>query len=337
MQIIHQRWFYIPVMIIAMILFAAQACDKGAEKFPEGTVAVVNGEIIMQEEFNAELSMMQKQLPDIDQSDNEKLSEIKRNLLENLIARKVLYQESQKKGIEVDDAIVNERLATIKKRFPKEDSFNEMLGKLHLTEDVLKIQLLKGIAIQKLIDQEVIARIEISDKETKEYYDKNPDLFKQPEKVQARHILIKVETGASEAEKSKALKKIKGIQKELKAGGNFVELAKKYSQCPSSADGGNLGYFARGQMVKSFEDAAFSMQNGEISDIVETTFGYHLIQVEGKTPETISDYKDVTDKLVPYLKQVNAGEEAKKYIEGLKEKAKIERFLSVEVKQDSAE
>jgi len=337
MRIIQQRWFYIPVVIIAMVLFTAQACKKGDAKFPEGTVAVVNGAIITQEDLDTELSMMQKQFAGIDQADNEQLAEIKRDILENLIARKVLYQESQKKGIEVDDETINERLANIKKRFPEEDSFNGMLEEMCLTEDTLKAQLREGIAIQKLIDREVIDRIEISDKEAKDYYDKNPDLFKQPEKIQASHILIKVEPEGDETRKAGAHKEIKKIQRELKMGGDFAELAKKYSQCPSSADGGNLGYFARGQMVKPFEDAAFSLKKGEISDIVETTFGYHLIQAGDRNPETISDYKDVKDKLTPYLKRMKAGAEGEKYIESLKEKAKIERFLSAEEKQGSDE
>jgi peptidyl-prolyl cis-trans isomerase C len=90
-------------------------------------------------------------------------------------------------------------------------------------------------------------------------------------------------------------------------------------------------------MVQPFEDVAFSLKTGETSDVVETRFGYHLIQVGDKQPETISEYKDVKDKLAPYLKRMNAGEEAKKYIESLKKAAKIERFLPVAEKQDKAE
>ncbi|MDO9514904.1 MAG: peptidylprolyl isomerase [Syntrophales bacterium] len=337
MRIIHQRWFYIPVAIIAVTLFAAQACKKGEEKFPEGTVAVVNGALITQAELDTQLSVMQKQFADADQPDNEQLAKIKNELLESLITRKVLYQESQKKGIEVDDVTIDERLENIKKRFPKEDSFRDMLEEMRLTEDTLKVQLREGIAIQNLVEREVVSRIEISDKETKDYYDKNLDLFKQPEKVQARHILIKVEPEGDEAKKAVALKEITKIQGELKKGGDFATLAKKYSQCPSSAEGGDLGYFARGQMVKPFEDAAFSLKKGEISGIVETNFGYHLIQAGDRTPESISDYKDVKDKLTQYLKRAKTGTEAEEYIERLKTKAKIERFLSAEEKQGSDE
>jgi len=314
-----------------------QACKKEEIKYPEGTIAAVNGEAITQKELDMELSMVRQQFDGMDQLDDEQLAKIKEDLLESLVSRKVFYQESQKKGIEVDEATIDERLANMKKQFPKEDDFKNMLEKMNLTEDALKSQLRKGMAIQKLIDREVVSNLKISDKDTKDYYDGHMDLFKQPGKIQASHILVKVEPGADESVKVEALKKIKKIQKEVKAGGDFAELAKKYSDCPSGAKGGDLGYFGRGQMVKPFEEAAFSLNPGEISDITETDFGYHLIKAGDKKPEVITDYKDIKEKLAQYLKQMKTEEEVKKYIESLEKKAKIERFLPEAKKQDSAE
>ena len=336
MRITQEKWFYVPVVIVVIALFAMQACEKGEAKSPEGTIAVVNGAVITQEDLDTELSMAQQQFANQGQPNDEQLSEIKKKLLDGLIARKVLYQESQKKGIEVDDATIDERLANMKKQFPKEDDFKGMLEKMHLTEDALKSQVHKGMVIQKLIDKEAIGNLEISDKDTKDYYDGHMDLFKQPGKIQASHILVKVEPGVDESVKAEALKKIKKIQKELRENGDFAELAKKYSDCPSSAKGGDLGYFGRGQMVKSFEETAFSLKTGEISDVTETNFGYHLIKAGDRKPEVIADYKDVKEKLVQYLKQMKTGEEVKKYIESLEEKAKIERFLPEAKKQESA-
>ncbi len=335
MRIAQGKWFYIPVVIMALL--AMQACKKEEVKFPEGTIAVVNGAVITQEDLDAELSMAQQQFANQGQPNDEQLADLKKNLFEGLITRKVLYQESQKKGIKVDDATIDERLANMKKQFPKEDDFKGMLEKMHLTEDALKSQLRKGMAIQKLVDQEVVDNIKISDKDTKDYYDGHMDLFKQSEKIQASHILVKVEPGADESVKAEALKKIEKIQKELKEGGDFAELAKKYSDCPSNAKGGDLGYFGRRQMVKPFEDAAFSLKPGEISNITETDFGYHLIKAGDRTPGMITDYKNVKDKLVQYLKQIKTGEEVKKYIEKLKEQAKIEKFLPEAKKQGSDE
>ncbi|MBW2558555.1 MAG: peptidylprolyl isomerase [Deltaproteobacteria bacterium] len=337
MRIAQGKWFYVPVVIIVMALLGMQACNKEEVKLQEGTIVVVNGAVITQQDLDVELSMAQQQFAAMEQLDDEQLAQVKADILESLIARKVLYQESQKKGIKMDDVTIDERLANMKKQFPKEDDFKAMLEKMSLTEDALKSQLREGMAIQKLVDQEVMSNIEISDNDTKDYYDKNTDLFKQPEKIQASHILVKVESGADESVKAEALKKIKKIQEELKAGGDFAELAKKYSDCPSSAKGGDLGYFGRGQMVKPFEEAAFSLKQGELSDITETDFGYHLIKAGDRTPGVVADYKDIKEKLAQYLKQMKSKEEMKKYVESLKEKAKIERILPEAKKQNSSE
>ncbi|MEA1970295.1 MAG: SurA N-terminal domain-containing protein, partial [Thermodesulfobacteriota bacterium] len=207
MRITQGKWFYVPVVIMALL--AMQACKKEEAKYPEGTIAAVNGAVIVQEDLDAELYMAQQQFANQGEPNDEQLAEIKKNLLDGLITREVLYQESQKKGMEEDEATINERLASMKKQFPKEDDFKGMLEKMHLTEDALKSQLRKGMAIQKLIDQEVTSSLKISDKDTKDYYDGHMDLFKQPEKIQASHILIKAESGAGESVKAEALKKIK--------------------------------------------------------------------------------------------------------------------------------
>jgi peptidyl-prolyl cis-trans isomerase C len=335
MRIAQGKRFYI--LVVMMALFVMQACNTEETKYPEGTVAAVNGAVITEKDLDMELSVMSQQLGDIDELDDEQLSKIKEDLLENLVSRKVLYQESQRKGIEIDEAAVGERLANMKKQFPEEDDFKKMLEKMNLNEEILKSKLREGMSIQALIDREVISVLTISDTDAKKYYDENADLFKQGEKIEARHILVKVEEGADESVKAEALEKMKKIRKELTSGEDFAGLAEKYSDCPSGARGGDLGSFGRGQMVKSFEDAVFSMKEGEISDIVETQFGYHLIKAGKRTPEVITGYEDIKDKLMQYLKQMKTEEEVKKYIEKRKEQAEIERFLPEVTQQDAAE
>jgi peptidyl-prolyl cis-trans isomerase C len=179
-----------------------------------------------------------------------------------------------------------------------------------------------------LIDKEFGNTVSVADKEVKAYYDKYPSFFKKPEQVRARHILIKVDPKADSKEKAEAHKKIEDIQHKLQKGEDFEALAKEFSQCPSAANGGDLGSFGRGQMVKPFEEAAFALKPGEVSDIVETRFGYHLIEVMDKKPATTIPYKDIKDRLKQYLKQEKIQKEVRLYAEKLKEKAKVERFLT---------
>jgi peptidyl-prolyl cis-trans isomerase C len=256
------------------------------------------------------------------------LTEIKKQALENLIDRELLYQESQKQGIKVDDSVINEQMTALKKRFPSEAELEKSLAKMKLSEAAMRSQFKQQRAIQQLIDKEFGKTVSVADKEVKAYYDKYPSFFKKPEQVRARHILIKVDPKADPKEKAEAHKKIEDIQQKLQKGEDFEALAKEFSQCPSAANGGDLGSFGRGQMVKPFEEAAFALKPGEVSDIVETRFGYHLIEVMDKKPATTIPYKDIKDRLKQYLKQEKIQKEVRLYAEKLKEKAKVERFLT---------
>jgi peptidyl-prolyl cis-trans isomerase C len=248
-------------------------------------------------------------------------------VLENLIARELLYQECQKKGIKVDQKEVDGQLTAIKGRFPSEAEFKNALSKMNLTEADLRFQFERDLAIKKLLDGQIGDKVAVSEKETRAYYDGNLETFKKPEQVRASHILIKVDPEADEAKKAEARTKIESLQTRLKKGEDFGALAKENSEGPSGPKGGDLGFFGRGQMVKPFEEAAFTMKPGQVSGMVETRFGYHLIMVTDRTPEGIHTYEEVKDRLEQYLKQQKVQAAIAEYVETLKAQAKIERFL----------
>lgn len=291
-------------------------------------VAVVNGVIITQEEYNKELDFhLQRASQRGLQVSDDQMAKLKDDILESLIEREILFQESQKSGIEVEQKSIDDQLSVIKKRFPTEDEYKNALSTMKLSEDAVKMQIKKGLAIKELIDIQIAQKVMITDEESKAYYDTHPELFKQAEQVKASHILIKVDSNADEQKKTDAKKKIVEVQKKLKDGQDFAALAKEYSEGPSNVRGGDLGYFGRGQMVKPFEDAAFGMKPDEVSEIVETQFGYHLIKVYDKKPEKTLAYTEVKDQLTQRMKQEKTEQEAGKYIEKLKKDAKIEKKL----------
>jgi peptidyl-prolyl cis-trans isomerase C len=145
--------------------------------------------------------------------------------------------------------------------------------------------------------------------------------------VHARHILIKLAPDADEAAKAEAHKKIEAVQEKALKGGDFAELAKVHSEGPSNARGGDLGFFGRGQMVKPFEEAAFALEPGKISDIVETRFGYHLIKVEEKKAERALSFDEVKPQLMDKLKRDKIEQQMMTYLLSLREKAAIETFI----------
>jgi peptidyl-prolyl cis-trans isomerase C len=313
------------MLVMVLIFFPAMAADET----PAGdTAAVVNGVIITRAQYDKELDVhLQRVARQGQQMSDEQLTKLKKDILDGLIEREVLYQESQKAGIKVSDQKVNEQMTGIQKRFPSEEEFKKALASMNLTEDEVRAQIQRGLAIRELIEQKVASKIVISEEDTKAYYDNNPQFFKQPEQVKASHILIKVEPTADEATKAAARKKIQDIQQKLKDGGDFAALAKEYSEGPSGSSGGDLGYFKRGQMVKPFEDTAFAMKTGEVSGQVETRFGYHLMKVYDKKPEQTLAYDDVKDKIAQRLKQEKVEKEATLYVQNLKKDAKVEKLL----------
>jgi len=147
----------------------------------------------------------------------------------------------------------------------------------------------------------------------------------EPEKVHARHILIRVDPQAGDEEKTAKRKQIDDIRAKIAAGADFAEIAKQSSDDKGSgARGGDLGWFARGQMVPSFEQAAFSLEPGKLSDVVETRFGYHLIEVIEKKPESNLTYDEVSDRIGDVLKQRQLEETIKSHVNDISKKAKIE-------------
>jgi peptidyl-prolyl cis-trans isomerase C len=313
------------VFALILVFLPAMAEEKKSSK---EKLAVVNGVVITQDQFSKELNVhLERVSRQGRQISDDQLGSLKKEILEGLIEREVLYQETQKEGIKVSDQKVDDQLAAIKKRFPDEKEYKIALEKMNLTENEIKEQIARGLAIRELIDQRIAAKIVVTDEESKAYYDGNPQIFNQPEQVKASHILIKADANADEAKKAEARKKIETVQQKVKDGGDFAALAKEYSEGPSNTRGGDLGYFRRGQMVKPFEDAAFTMQPNEVSEVVETRFGYHLIKVYDKKPEQVLAYADVKEKLNQRLKQQKVEKEATQYVDQLKKDAKIEKFL----------
>ncbi len=149
--------------------------------------------------------------------------------------------------------------------------------------------------------EDYIPKVKLSEEEIKDYYEFHKDEFKRPERIHARHILIKW-TKDNPKEKEAAYKKAKEILDRLKAGEDFAKLAKQYSDDIGTKDkGGDLGFFTKGKMVPAFEKAAFSLKPGDISNIIETRFGYHIIKVEAKEPEKIFSLSEVRNKIVEKL------------------------------------
>ena len=317
------------VVIAAIVIAFAWASNPAfGQETPKDPVATVNGVKISSKEYEREVDLQLQQAAQHGrQIPAAMLPKLKEDILNNLIDREVLFQESQKKNIAVNAEEVNSQIKAIRGRFSSQEEFEKIIAEMGVSEAEIKSQIERNLAIRELIDTQVIEKILVSEADTKAYYDENPALFKKPEQVKASHILIKVESDATDLEKAQARIEIAKIHQKLKDGQDFAALARENSQGPSAENGGDLGYFGRGQMVKPFEDAAFALKPGQVSEIVETRFGYHLIKVFDKQPEGVMAYAEVKDRLTQHLKAQRIDQEARKYIDNLKKDAKIEKFI----------
>jgi peptidyl-prolyl cis-trans isomerase C len=291
-------------------------------------VATVNGAVITREAFDREMKMIQqRQVRSGQPIERSMLLKWQDKILEGLIERELLYQESQKAGVKVPQGVVDDQLKALKKRFSDEKAFEKALADMDLSEADLRSRIEQEQSIREWIEKSFYDTSAVTEKEMKAYSDGHPEMFKQPESVRAEHILIKVSPKATDAEKAAAKKKIEEIQKKLKDGGDFEALAKEYSDDTSKDRGGDLGYFTRGRMVKPFEEAAFSLKVGEVSPIVVTIYGYHLIKVLDRKPEGTISYEDAKPRIQQVLKNEKVRTQLRARIADLKAKADIQRFL----------
>jgi len=306
---------------------AGQSIDIDINTLPE-VVAQVNGGKVSREVFVRSFSNLKNELQRTGRAvTSENLEAVKRNLLDSIINTELLYQESEIRKVVVDDKEVLAQFDQIRKQFPTEEEFKKSLSHELYTSDELKMEIRKGKMINSLLEADVFGKVKVSEKDAKKYYDENSVVFNRPETIKARHILIRLDQTADKETVAKAEEQMKEIVKKQKEGVNFEELAKQYSEGPSATQGGDLGYFPRGAMFKEFENAAFALKPGEVSGVVRTKVGLHLIKAEDTREAGIIKFAEVKDKVIDRLKMLERRKVMEGYISELRGKADIKTFI----------
>lgn len=300
------------------------AQDKAPLTDSTTVVATINDEKITKLELDRELEVIRQRFKERGRDVNDaQLEEIRGEVLDRMIRRELLYLASRDAGVTATDKEIEEGFQMVKARYADDEAFKKTLADLHLTEEIIRKDIGMETAVKKYIDDRFVNATTVTEEEAREYYDRSKENFIQPESVHASHILIKVEENASDEDKKKAREKIETIRKKLAEGADFAATAKESSEGPSAPKGGDLGYFRRGQMVKPFEDAAFALKKDEMSDVVETQFGYHLIKVHEKVEETAIAFADIKERIMEYLKKEKVQKQVNEFVESLRSKATI--------------
>jgi peptidyl-prolyl cis-trans isomerase C len=321
--------FIFNTITLMTILFACIASDalSQTDTTPDATVAIINDIPITEADVTLEVKRIQFQAKAMQKPlDQSMMLSMRGKVIDSLINRELLYQQSRAKGITTDEADIDNSIDQIKQRLEAGQSFEGLMVEMGITMETMRTQVGQASAIQKLLEVEVYPQAMVSEKESRIFFENNPQYFKKPEEVKASHILIQVAPDAGDEEKLAARKKIEDIQKKIEGGDDFADLARQYSEGPSNVNGGDLGYFDRKKMVKPFSDTAFDLKPGQVSNIVETRFGFHLIKVYDKKAKSTYVFEDIKDRLGELLQHQKIQEETVRYLEELRRTAKVKRI-----------
>lgn len=289
----------------------------------KGVVARINGIAIDAIELRrAEKVLLRgKPVPEAQQH------ELDKQALGQLLSAELLYQAAAKMEVKDLDKLIDEKMAQGKARFSKHEDFIKAIKDLEMDEKDLREYTRRDLLISKFVESVIVPKIKLTEEDAQEFYKQNADKFHRAESLRASHILIGVDEKASVEEKKKALEKAKKLKKELTEGADFAVLAKGNSTCPSSQQGGDLGFFGKGQMLPSFEHAAFALKPGEISDVVESPAGYHIIKLIEKKPAETVPFQEVQARIMEFLKGQKINAAVGEYVSEARKAAKIEILL----------
>ena len=318
-----------PVFLLAFIIIIFQPTHLNAEII-DRVVAAIGDEAItfFDLEKAGGKAFRQISLTASAEERERKIAAERKKVLKQLVEKLLLTREAKRSGITIEEDRVTAAIDNIR----KQNSLSLEELKIALKRDgidyesyreAVRGQILRG----HVIERNVKGNINISDADIIAYYEKNKVGFRNDERVKARHILIMVPADSGKAEASKARKRARRILTLAKKGGDFGKLARKYSEGPSASMGGDLGFFRRGDMVKEFSDTAFSLKEGEVSGLVLTQFGFHIIKTEKKEGGSLLSFEEAKDKIRTKLSDEAKDRGIKAYIEELREKDEVDILI----------
>lgn len=297
-------------VFLAAVLLAA--CGPAAKK-DSPVVATVNGENVYEEQLNQNLKFELSKYDIKIAEDPKRIETARRTVLDRMINDEILYQTAKKAGIIISNGEIDEDLKRYKSRYT-EASFQKMLELKGIKYDQWREDKKRSIISDRLVEKEVVSKIDVSEAEIKKYYNARRKDFSHGEEIHARQILV------DDAELAGRLRA------RLVAGENFAALAQEFSIAPEAKKGGDLGWFPRGRMPRAFDEACFPLPTGNISPVVKTEFGYHIFKVMGRREPASVKLEDVQDKIISRLKQEKMEESFNAWFEPIRKKAAVEIY-----------
>ena len=303
-----------------------------------GPAATVNGVVVSRDLFQREYTQTMERYEKARHKVRPSLKErLKDNIVRRLVDMEVIKQEAAKLGVALTDEEKDQRWADHRKRYGTEEAFKAFLERAGTTEKDIRRQFNSNLLREKVFSQ-VASTVSVDEADVKKFYEDNVKRYTEPEQIKARHILIRKPRNADAKEATALKAKASKVLREVKRkSNNFEDLAKKYSEDVTKARGGELGWFAKGRMVKSFESAAWALKDGQVSNVVETNFGYHIIKREGYREARTKPFKEVEALIKRSLTARKRNQAIQDSMKKWREESKIEIFIKGDpeiIKQD---
>lgn len=297
---------------LALALGLGGCSQKDKEEPDALAVATVNGEVISRADFEhaLEREFIASSSESGQQPSPEEVEPYKRALLDTLISRTVLLQAARAHNITVTPEEVDRGVLRLSSDYPS-GNFNDVLAEGQLSMAELKKNESARLTIEKLFTHEVYTRVAVTEEELRDTYAQHEEQYTSPERVRAAQIVVK------------SMEEARRVQAQLKSGKKFAELARKYSLSADARVGGDLGFFPRGQMPPAFDAVVFSLAPGQVSDVVETEYGYHLFRVLEKKPGHKLEFSEVRGQVEAKLLALRRAEAQEKYEKELRSKAQV--------------
>jgi peptidyl-prolyl cis-trans isomerase C len=298
--------------------------------FP-AVVARVNGKAILgrdlEQRVQAELTPIGN--PKWDSLREEFRLELISQSLGALIGTELVYQKAQAGGLKASEPEVQAEFAKLAKNFGGDAEMNVALANRGIDRAGLSRELEKSLTVAKFIQETIARKITITPAELSQYYEKHTEEFRHPDLVRTSHILILVKTGATQEQESMAQQRAEVLLTRVKKGEDFAKLAKENSMDPASASqGGDVGLVPKGQLAREYEEVAFSLPPGGISDVVRTQFGFHIIKVTDKKNAGLATLDETRAELTQFLKRQKTDQDLAKLVNELRTQAKISVYLT---------
>lgn len=303
-------WHLFAMLLISLAFIAGCKGRSPLEK--EKVLATVGAEVITLDEFEESFSSTGKRYASNYPMDRRNSLKLKAAYLNQLIEEKLIMAEAEKMKIIVGTEEIDAAIAGLKKNYGDENSFKKVFIDEHLDLSEWREKVKKKLLVEKVIYQTVSSKVEISPEEIKDYYDNNIDEFHSAEQVKVRQIFHMDEREASKA------------RERIRAGEDFAAVATEVSQSPDASEGGNLGYFGRGIMPPEFDETVFTMEVGTLSEVVRSTYGYHVFLLEDRREERDLGFEDVKEKIAEVIRRNKEEHLYSRWIDGLRAQTNIE-------------